>query len=250
MPPASTDLLRMHAGDTTLPALPGSGRVRDEFARELARMALVLHEQPDIEQTAERFLEYVLGRIPTGHASVVLMHRGGRLESAAATDARVEEADRVQMETGEGPSFSAIQDEKSVVSDDLVADVRWPRWSAGTASVGLRSVLSVRLRTPASTVGALNVYAAAPDRFTAADDTVAQLFADHAAVAVANARSETTLWQAIEARKLIGQAQGILMERFDLTDEQAFAVLRRYSQDRNVKLRDVAARLIATRKLF
>jgi AmiR/NasT family two-component response regulator len=75
------------------------------------------------------------------------------------------------------------------------------------------------------------------------------VYADHAAVAVANARSESTLWQAIEARKLIGQAQGILMERFDLTDDQAFAVLRRYSQDNNVKLRDVAQRLIQTRKL-
>ncbi|WP_170284647.1 GAF and ANTAR domain-containing protein [Kribbella amoyensis] len=223
--------------------------MNDEFARELAHMALVLHEQPDIELTAERFLEYVLARIGTQHASVLLLLRGGRLESAAATDARVEEADRVQLETGEGPSFSAIQDEKSVVSGDFPADPRWPRWSAGTTGVGLHSVLSVRLRTPATTVGALNLYAPDRDRFTKADDTIAQLFADHAAVAVANARSESTLWQAIEARKLIGQAQGILMERFDLTAEQAFAVLRRYSQDNNVKLRDVAARLIATRKL-
>lgn len=75
------------------------------------------------------------------------------------------------------------------------------------------------------------------------------MIADHAAVAVANARTESTLWQAIEARKLVGQAQGILMERFDLTDEQAFAVLRRYSQDTNTKLREVARRLIATRNL-
>ena len=83
----------------------------------------------------------------------------------------------------------------------------------------------------------------------AKDLAIAQVIADHAAVAVANARTESTLWQAIEARKLIGQAQGILMERFDLTDEQAFAVLRRYSQDSNIKLRDVAQRLISTRNL-
>ncbi|MEV6283074.1 GAF and ANTAR domain-containing protein [Kribbella sp. NPDC051770] len=223
--------------------------MNDEFAQELARMAQVLHEQPDVEQTAERFLEFVLPRIGTGHASLLLVMRGGRLESASATDALVEEADRVQLETGEGPSFSVVQDEKNVVSGDVSGDLRWPRWSVGVAGVGLRSVLSVRLRTPTTTVGVLNLYDATPERFGAYDDVVAQVFADHAAVAVANARSESTLWQAIDARKLIGQAQGILMERFDLTDEQAFAVLRRYSQDRNVKLRDVAQRLIETRKL-
>jgi hypothetical protein len=105
------------------------------------------------------------------------------------------------------------------------------------------------LRTPTTTVGALNLFDPAVDSFGGRDNAIAQVYADHAAVAVANARSESTLWQAIEARKLIGQAQGILMERFDLSDDQAFAVLRRYSQDNNVKLRDVAQRLIQTRKL-
>jgi GAF domain-containing protein len=177
------------------------------------------------------------------------VQRGGRLESVAATDALVEEADRLQIETGEGPTFSAIAQEASVVSGDVANDARWPAWSARIAPVGLCSVLSVRLRTPTTTVGALNLFDPAVDRFTEADGAIARVFADHAAVAVANARNESTLWQAIQARKLIGQAQGILMERFDLTDEQAFAVLRRYSQDNNVKLRDVAQRLIETRKL-
>jgi AmiR/NasT family two-component response regulator len=75
------------------------------------------------------------------------------------------------------------------------------------------------------------------------------LFADHAAIALARARTEATLWEAIEGRKVIGQAQGILMERFGLTGDQAFAVLRRYSQDSNVKLRDVARKLISTGNL-
>lgn len=157
---------RMRPGEKS-PEFPqfGCRRVKDELAQDLARLALVLHEQPDVEQTAERLLEYVRVTVRASHASVVLVHRGGRLESVAATDA------------------------------------------------------------------------------------LAEVIADHAAVAVANAKTESTLWQAIQARKLIGQAQGILMERFDLTDEQAFAVLRRYSQDSNTKLRDVAQRLIATRNL-
>jgi GAF domain-containing protein len=116
-------------------------------------------------------------------------------------------------------------------------------------AVALRSVLSVRLGTPSQAIGVLNLFDPAKDRFGEADGSTAQLLADHAAVAVANARSESSLWQAIESRRLIGQAQGILMERFELTGEQAFAVLRRYSQDNNVRLREVAQRLVRSRKL-
>jgi GAF domain-containing protein len=219
--------------------------VKDELAQDLARLALVLHEQPDIEQTAERLLEYVQARLDANHASVVLVHRG-RLQPAAATDALSEEADRLQVETGDGPSHAAVQDGTSGLALD---GDRWPAWSARVAEIGVRSALSVRLRTPTKTVGALNLYGRQAGRFATRDLAVAQVVADHAAVAVASARTESTLWQAIESRKLIGQAQGILMERFDLTDEQAFAVLRRYSQDTNTKLRDVARKLIATRNL-
>ena len=248
MPPAMTaPTPRMHPGETP-PAFPqlGCRRVKDELAQDLARLALVLHEQPDVEQTAERLLEYVQATVRASHASVVLVHRGGRLESAAATDALAEEADRLQLEVGEGPSHTALQDVTSVVGE---ADDRWPAWSPQADQLGIKSILSVRLRTPTATIGTLNLYSREPDRYTGPDLAIAQVIADHAAVAVANARTESTLWQAIEARKLIGQAQGILMERFELTDEQAFAVLRRYSQDSNIKLREVAQRLIATRNL-
>lgn len=212
-------------------------------------MALLLHEQPDPEQTAERLLEFARKAIDARHVGVVLLQRGGRLESAAASDAVVEEADRLQAELGEGPSLTAIESEHAVVSGSTAVDHRWPSWSLKAAALGVCSVLSVRMRASTAAVGALNLFDPATDRFTSEDIAVAQVLAGHAAVAVANARSESTLWEAIDARKLVGQAQGILMERFDLTDEQAFAVLRRYSQARNVKLRDVAQRLIATRRL-
>lgn len=247
---ASSDFLRTTCDDISLPG-PDSGRggVKDDLAHELVRMAVDLHEQPDVEQTAERFLEYVLTTLATRHASVVLIHRGGRLEPAVSTDTLVEEADRLQLELGEGPSYDAVQTERSVLSGDASVDDRWPRWSAKMTAVALRSVLSVRLGTPSQAIGVLNLFDPAKDRFGEADGSTAQLLADHAAVAVANARSESSLWQAIESRRLIGQAQGILMERFELTGEQAFAVLRRYSQDNNVRLREVAQRLVRSRKL-
>ncbi len=78
---------------------------------------------------------------------------------------------------------------------------------------------------------------------------IAHILARHASVAVATARHEKQLVAAVDARKLVGQAMGILMERFDVDGDRAFAILERYSQDTNRKLRDVAQELIDTRKL-
>jgi GAF domain-containing protein len=113
----------------------------------------------------------------------------------------------------------------------------------------VRSLLGVRLRTTAGVIGSLTLYDAQPGRFTAADRDEAVLLAGHAAVAMSSVAGRANLWRAIDSRQAIGQAQGILMERFALDGEQAFAVLRRYSQLHNSKLSEVAARLVATRRL-
>jgi AmiR/NasT family two-component response regulator len=95
----------------------------------------------------------------------------------------------------------------------------------------------------------LGLYSPAPDAFDVDDEAIAHILARHASVAVASARHEETMAQAVDARKLVGQAMGILMERFDVDGDRAFAILKRYSQDTNTKLRDVAQHLIDTRKL-
>ncbi|HZO69061.1 MAG TPA: GAF and ANTAR domain-containing protein, partial [Kribbellaceae bacterium] len=185
--------------------------------------------------------------------SVMLLHRGGReIEIAGATNEVAGQADRLQLETGEGPCLDAARDNTdSAAIEDTHTDQRSPVWSKRVADeLGIRSVLSIQLGTPRDRVGAMNLYAAQPRRFSADDLAVAHVLARHAAVALAHSRHEHHLWQAIDARKLIGQAQGMLMERFNLDADQAFAVLRRYSQDNNVKLRDVAQRLIDTRQLL
>lgn len=222
---------------------------RDSVAADFARMALALHEQPDVDQTIDRVLDFALGAVSCDFAGVMLVHNGKRIETAAATGPVVEKADQLQMETDEGPCLTAIFERDTIRVRDTLTDERWPTWGPRVADLGLRSVLSIRLYTSQSTIGALNLYATEPDRFDDDDDAVAHILARHASVALASARQESSLWQAIDARKLIGQAQGILMERFDLDPDQAFSVLRRYSQDHNVKLRVVAERLVNTRRL-
>ena len=104
-------------------------------------------------------------------------------------------------------------------------------------------------RNGARTHGVLGLYSTRPDAFSFDDEAIAHILARHASVALANARHDQSMAQAIDARKLVGQAMGILMERYDLDADRAFHVLRRYSQDTNTKLRDVAQQLIDGRTL-
>lgn len=107
----------------------------------------------------------------------------------------------------------------------------------------------VPLATGEQTVGALGLFSDRPAAFDSDDEAIAHVLASHASVALAIARMEASLAQAVDARLLIGQATGILMERYDIDADQAFAVLRRYSQTMNSKLHQVARRLIETRRL-
>ena len=110
-------------------------------------------------------------------------------------------------------------------------------------------MLSIHLFTDGQALGALNLYATDLRTFSRDDVDIARVVAAHASVALARFRIEHNLWSAVDARHLIGQAQGILMERYSISAEQAFAVLRRYSQNHNRKLHDIAAGLVSTGEL-
>lgn len=213
-------------------------------------MAASLHDEPTLEETIDRVLEYALKAVDCAYAGVIFVHARSRVETVAATSPIVAELDKVQLEHGEGPDVDVLSDPaNSVLVDDTTRDERWPRWAEAVAANGIRSMLGIRLHTSATTIGSLNLYDTRPHHFTEEDRDVAQIFARHAAVALSSARDTVNLWKAIDARRLIGQAQGILMERYGMDADQAFAVLRRYSQDHNVKLHLVAERLISTRTL-
>jgi GAF domain-containing protein len=224
------------------------GTERDRYAEEFAQLALSLHDVT-IEETVEKVLEFTLKAIGCDFAGVIFVHGRHHIETAAATDPIVAKLDAMQMEIGEGPDVSVIADRLSVIVSDTRTEGRWPDWAARVHDAGIRSLLSVRMYTDDETIGTLNAYSREADAFDVDDQAVAHILARHAAVALGSARKVENLWMAVDARKRIGQAQGILMERFDLSADQAFAVLLRYSQDNNVKLRVVADRLVETRQL-
>jgi GAF domain-containing protein len=205
-----------------------------------AQMALDLHEEPTAERTIERIAEYAKLATSCDDAGIMLVHARSQIETAAATAQRVGESHNLQIVHDEGPCLDAIEGMTHYVSADVSADPRWPRWGPAVAELGLRSVLSMRLETKSRQYGSLNLYAERVGAFDDDDLAVATIFVRHASVALASAHNEEGLQVAIDARKLIGQAQGILMERFDIDADRAFEFLRRQSQTYNVKLRYVA----------
>jgi GAF domain-containing protein len=221
----------------------------DGLGTSLAEMALSIHEEATVAETVERVLDFARSAVDCSHAGVVFVHAKQRIETVASTEALVARLHAREMDLGEGPDLSILGDRTTVLVDDTHQEERWPAWASAAAEAGLRSMMGVRLYTSKRTIGSLNLYDSRPHHFSASDLQVAHVLARHAAVAMWRVQESDHLWQAIDARKLIGQAQGILMERYDLDDERAFEVLRRYSQNSNVKLRDVAQMVVDTRSL-
>jgi GAF domain-containing protein len=227
---------------------PGDADPADTFAR----LAVELHDAPGVEETVEAVVNFALQALNCNYAGLALYTRGSKPEVAAVTDPVVADVYQLQLSSGVGPLVTTLRERTTVLIRDTTTDQRWPEWAAKVAGLGVRSVLDVPLVTgdgAVSTVGVLGLYSAEPDAFSADDEAIAHILARHASVAVASARQSATMAQAIDARKLVGQAMGILMERFDVDGDRAFAILKRYSQDTNTKLRDVAQQLIETRRL-
>ena len=218
-------------------------------AEAFAGLALDLHEVDGLDETVERILEFTVKTFGCGYAGVILVHGGSRVETVAATDPVVAGLDAVQLEAGEGPDLELIADRHEVIIRDVREESRWPRWCEAVADAGIRSMLGSRLYTSQQVIGSLNLYDPEPGAFDEADADVAHMLARHAAVAMQHARGDEHLRKAVDARNLVGQAQGILMERFDLDADRAFEVLRRYSQHHNIKLHLVAQQLIDSRTL-
>ncbi|WP_167203458.1 GAF and ANTAR domain-containing protein [Kribbella shirazensis] len=221
-------------------------------ADTFARLAIELHDAPGVEETVDAVVQFALHALNCKYAGVALYTRGSRAEIAAVTDSVVSDLYESQISADSGSLITALRERTTVLIRDTTTDERWPEHSTKVAALGIRSVLDVPLATgdtPRSTVGVLGLYSEQPDAFTADDEAIAHILAQHASVAVASARQEETMAQAVDARKLVGQAMGILMERFDVDGDRAFAILKRYSQDTNTKLRDVAQQLVATRRL-
>jgi GAF domain-containing protein len=152
--------------------------------------------------------------------------------------------DVLQCELDEGPGLSAMREEHTVIVDDAESEHRWPRFVPFAVDWGMRSHLGLPLSFADQTVGVLNLYATAHMGVDASRLAHARMFAGQAALALGQGQREHNLRLALESGRTIGTAIGLVMERFDLDADDAFAYLARISQRSNLKLRDIAAHLV------
>jgi len=217
---------------------------------QLAEASRELHAEPDTNQTLQRSVALATELISNCHyAGISMVHRNRTIDTTAATHDLVNRGDELQYTLGEGPCLDAIWHYDTVISANLAEEDRWTKWAPCVAAeLNIRSMLALRLFTSTELVGALNLYSKDIDAFDEDDAYTGTYLAAQVAVAVAETRQIDSLRIGALNRTVIGQAQGILMERYRIDADQAFNVLRRVSQDNNIKLILVADELVRTRR--
>ena len=183
------------------------------------------------------------------HAGFTI-NESGRLATRASSDDLVRRANQRQAELGEGPCLEVRRDHNTLVSPALALERRWPTWASRVHDdLGVDSMMSLLVYTDEQSFGALSLYCGRACQFDADDVAVAQALAGQLSVMMTAERQIDQLGLGMHNRNIIGQAQGILMERLDITADQAFDYLRRVSSHSNRKVAVVAAEIAHTRKL-
>jgi transcriptional regulator with GAF, ATPase, and Fis domain len=225
--------------DTTAgPSLP------PDIAETLGQVARTLESEQTVEGTLKAVVAAAMENIPgADHAGISLLEKG-TIRTMAPSGEIVNRIDKLQYQLGEGPCVNSITDHRTYRTGDLAAESRWPRFGEETATMGVLSMLSFRLFTAEDTLGALNLYSAERDAFDVNAQQIGELFAVHAAIALAGSQQESHLLAALDSRDLIGMAKGILMERHRVNEDRAFAIMVDASQKSQLKLHDVARWLV------
>ncbi|MGE2716307.1 GAF and ANTAR domain-containing protein [Mycolicibacterium litorale] len=180
------------------------------------------------------------------HAGVTLVEGRRRMAQSLAPTGEIPRAvDALQEKYREGPCLESIWDRHTVRVDDFHHENRWPEFVAALVDqTPIRSSLSIQLFTNERELGALNLYSEQPNSIRPEIEEQALVLATHAAIGLAGARRTEQLHSALATRDIIGQAKGMIMERFDIDAIQAFDLLKQLSQDTNTPLNEVARQLV------
>jgi len=227
------------------PAPPEGQAGADRLAHELSELARELHHANDPDDVLREAVQAAVDLVPgTQAGSVTALVGGKRVVHKAESGLLPARVDAVMSAVDEGPCLDALHERRSIRVDDMRLEARWPRFAPRAAELGALSMLASPLFINDASLCALNLYAEQVSAFTSESEHIGRLLAAHAAVAYSGAQRTENLLAAIETRDLIGQAVGLLMERYSLTANRSFDTLVRFSRQTNRKLRDVAAELI------
>jgi len=224
----------------------------EEFSQLIGELSRTLLSDESIEGFLARAARLSVDLISACDACSVSVVAEGKVRTRAASDDLAARVDHHQYDQREGPCLEAIHTGAPVRSVSFPEETRWPKFVPLAIPEGVMGSYSVPMEVGDRIVGALNLYSL-NEAFADEDQEISEAFANQAAVAVANADAyhqarelSRHLEEALKSRDVIGQAKGIIMERERVTADQAFDMLRRVSQAKNVKLREVADLVVLT----
>lgn len=222
----------------------------EDLAGRMGELARILQGERDETAILERMARAAVDMIPGAEeASITVVMGRRKVEAKAPSGEMARQIDALQDKVRQGPCLDAVFDQKTVSVPDMATESRWPRFSSGALELGAASMLAFQLFVEGDNLGALNLYSRKAHAFDEESEHIGLLVAAHAAVVFAGTQKADQLRDAAASRDLIGQAKGILMERYKVTAEHAFLMLAQASSSTNIKLFSVAEHLADTGNL-
>lgn len=229
--------------------LPDAGQLTEG----LTEMAALLLAVEDMNEALSHIARIAVAVIPDGPSCGITVIRDGQLVTDVYEGSVPAWVHNSQYERGDGPCLQALRTRSEVVVQDLAAEERWRGWSPVALEGGAHGVYAHPLEVGGDVLGVLGLYAHEPDLFPEEVRRIAAQFATPAALLLAGVLRRLSqdeviaqLHAAMSSRSVIDQAIGIVMAQRRCGPEEALGALRRMSNDSNVKLRDVAANLVAS----
>ncbi len=223
------------------------GNETADAAARIAEIARRLYARRTIDgSVVTELVEHAVAELPgADFANITVTASQFDIHTPAATHEWAVRIDDIQRATQEGPCLASAWEHRMVHVEDLSRENRWPRFCAeALAHTPVRSVMGFQLFLTGKSMGALNVFAERPNAFDHRTRQLGSLFAAHSALVWDAARRESQFQEALASRDIIGQAKGMIMERYSKDANQAFEMLRQLSHDANVPLAKVAAKVI------
>jgi hypothetical protein len=223
------------------------GTTPSDIASALADAARTLDSVETVEEVLDAIVQAARVSVPgVDEVSISVVNRDQSMETKAGTGQLVWEMDEAQYRFREGPCVDALLGGPLVVAHELRHDQRWPNYVPVAVKAGVKSQLAVQLPTRNGAVAGLNLYSTTSDAVAPEAPHVAEMFANHAALALGHVRKVSNLSEAIASRQEIGIAIGLVMAKYRIDRNRAFQFLTRASSTSQVKVRDIAREVIET----
>jgi GAF domain-containing protein len=219
--------------------------------REVAELVHTLQQRDttDVDAILGELTHSAAAAMPGAqYAGISVASRNGKVQTVAATDRYPALLDEIQQRHEQGPCLSAAWEHHVIRIDDLHLEKRWPAYCRDAADTPVRSIISFQLFADHNQMGALNFYAEQPHAFDEEAAEMGLILATHTAVAWTMVRRDEQFRSALASRDIIGQAKGMIMERFNIDAVQAFELLKRLSQSSNTALAEVARHLVESER--